>query len=70
MEDKTKVESKKFGPMSVKERDKFNELENRIIKMETTFRTIGNIIKWVGVVAAAISTIIGTLIKLGIIKVG
>jgi hypothetical protein len=57
-------ESKKFGPMTPKERDKFNELENRIIKIETAFHTIGVILKWTSIVVGIIATIVTLIIRL------
>lgn len=58
------VETKKAGPMTVKEREKFNDLENRIIKIETIFHTTGVILKWASLTIGIIATILTLIIRL------
>lgn len=64
LENKQELEHKKFGPMTPKEREKFNDLEKRILKMETMFKTIGQVAKWIAIILGFVSAVIGIAVKI------
>lgn len=64
LENKQELEHKKFGPMAPKEREKFNDLEKRVLKMETMFKTTGQVAKWIAIILGFVSAVIGIAVKI------